>query len=498
MKVLLINPPQTFYPGSDLPAGNLPLGLLYIGAVLEAGEHKVELLNAFMTDSVYTKNGDSTEVGMPYGKIKQEIKLRKPDIVGISNPFTSQVDHATRVADAAKGVDPQIITAVGGPHTSVIPVDFLNDAANVDIAVVGEGEYAMRDIANYAAGQKNIEQIEGIAYRNEGKVFLNKPRPPIENLDALPFPAYHLVDIEVYLNPKKIDYRSFKERAIPMITSRGCPYNCHFCAVHLHMGKKFRTHTVAYVMRHLEFVIEKFKVKNIFFEDDNMALDGGRFEAIVDGMIKKGFHINWELPNGIRADTMNFELLAKMKQAGCRSVFFGVESGDQEILDHLIEKSLNLKAVVNVAKMCKTLGLKTGGFYAIGFPGEKKENMMKTVEFALSLKREYDVGMHLFVATPNYGTKVYDVCKEKGYLERELTPRAFAEVRQPRGVPLIRTPDFTPLEVKGIAAEAVERYKKLSLISYAKYPFKTLKTAQSSPRVVKRFLENLSRSSFTW
>ena len=89
--------------------------------------------------------------------------------------------------------------------------------------------------------------------------------------------------------------------------------------------------------------------------------------------------------------------------------------------------------------------------------------------------------MHLFVATPNYGTKVYDVCKEKGYLERELTPRAFAEVRQPRGVPLIRTPDFTPLEVKTIASQAVERYKKLSLISYAKYPLKTLKTAQSSP-----------------
>jgi magnesium-protoporphyrin IX monomethyl ester (oxidative) cyclase len=498
MKVLLINPPQTFYPGSDLPAGNLPLGLLYIGAVLEKAGHNVEVLNAFMTDSVFTKNGDSTEVGMSYGKIKQEVKARKPDIVGITNPFTSQVDHAIRVANAVKEVDPNILTVVGGPHASVIPVDFLNDAVNVDVAVIGEGEYVMPDIADYVEGKKGIEQIQGIAYRKQGKVFLNNPRPPIENLDELPFPAYHLVDMELYLNPKKIDYRSFKERAIPMVTSRGCPYNCHFCAVHLHMGKKFRANSVAYVMKHIEFVIEKFKVKNIFFEDDNMALDGKRFEAIVDGMIEKGFHVNWELPNGIRADTMNFEILSKMKKAGCRSVFFGVESGDQEILDHLIDKSLNLQAVVSVAKMCKTLGLKTGGFYAIGFPGEKKENMMKTVEFALSLKQVYDVGMHLFVATPNYGTKVYDVCKEKGYLEHELTPRAFSEVRQPRGVPLIRTEDFTPLEVKEIASKAVEKYKKLSLISYAKYPLKTLKTAQTSPRVIRRFIENLSRTSFTW
>jgi hypothetical protein len=106
--------------------------------------------------------------------------------------------------------------------------------------------------------------------------------------------------------------------------------------------------------------------------------------------------------------------------------------------------------------------------------------------------------MHLFVATPNYGTKVYDVCKEKGYLQQDLTPRAFSEVRQPRGVPLIKTEDFTPLEVKEIASKAVDRYKKLSMISYAKYPFKTLKTAQSSPRVIRRFIQNLSRASFFW
>ncbi len=498
MRVLLINPPQTFYPGSDLPAGNLPLGLLYIGAVLEKEEHNVEVLNSFMTDSVFSKNGDATEVGMPYGRIKEEICRRKPDIVGITNPFTSQVDHAMRVATAVKKVDPNILTVVGGPHASVVPVDFLNEAVNVDIAVIGEGEYAMLDIADYAQGQKDLEEIQGIAYRKEGKVILNSPRPPIENLDELPFPAYHLVDMEQYLNPKKIDYRSFKERAIPMVTSRGCPFNCHFCAVHLHMGKKFRAHSVAYVINHIEYVVNKYKIKNIFFEDDNMTLDAKRFEGIVDTIIEKGIKINWELPNGVRADTLNFALLTKMKKSGCRSVFFGVESGDQYILDNLIDKSLRLKDVVNVAKMCKSIGLKTGGFYVIGFPGEKKENMMKTVEFALSLKREYDVGMHLFVATPNYGTKVYDVCKKNGYIQQDLTPRAFAEVRQPRGVPLIKTENFTPLEVKEIASKAVEKYKKLSVINYVKYPIKTLKTAQSSPRVTKRFIENLSRTSFFW
>ena len=264
------------------------------------------------------------------------------------------------------------------------------------------------------------------------------------------------------------------------------------------MGKEFRAHSVDYVINHIEYVMSRYRVKNIFFEDDNMTLDTRRFEAIIDRIIEKGLKINWELPNGVRADTLNFELLEKMKKSGCRSIFFGVESGDQYVLDNIIDKRLRLQDVVRVAEMCKKLGIKSAGFYAIGFPGEKKENMMKTVELALSLKKEYDFGMHLFVATPNYGTKVYEECKKNGYIQADLTPRAFAEVRQPRGVPLIKTEDFTPLEVKEIASRAVQRYKRLSVVNYIKYPKKTLKTAQSSPRVVMRFMENLARASFFW
>jgi radical SAM superfamily enzyme YgiQ (UPF0313 family) len=203
MEVLLINPPQTFYPGSDLPAGSLPLGLLYIGATLEKEGHSVELLNAFLTDSTLRKDEDTIEIGMPYSRIKEEIRKRKPQIIGIANPFTCQAEQSIRVANAAKEVDSGILTVVGGPHASAIPVDFLNTAPNIDIAVVGEGEYTILDIAACAQGKKKIEDILGIAYRKEGKVHLNPPRPYIENLDELPFPAYHLVDMEQYLKPKK-------------------------------------------------------------------------------------------------------------------------------------------------------------------------------------------------------------------------------------------------------------------------------------------------------
>jgi magnesium-protoporphyrin IX monomethyl ester (oxidative) cyclase len=490
MKVLLINPPQAFYPGSEQPAGNLPIGLMYIAAVLQRAGVTVEILDAFMA-ATFQKNGETITVGMPFEQIKQEVQNRKPDIVGISGPFTCQIENSIIVSKLTKEVNPDILTVMGGPHVTLVPKEFLEEAKDVDVAVIGEGEYAMLEVAQAFEGKKQLSEIQGIAYREKEKVIINPSRALIENLDELPYPAYDLVDMEHYLNPKKIGYRSFQDRAISMITSRGCPFNCCFCAVHLHMGQKFRAHSAQYVLDHIQYVVDKFKVKNIFFEDDNLTLDVKRFEAICDGIIERNIKIGWETPNGVRADCLNMELLKKMKQSGANSIFVGVESGDQQILDNVICKSLDLKRVVEFAKDAKQIGLKTGAFYIIGFPGETKENMQRTVDFALGLKRDFDVGMHLFIATPSYGTRLYEECKAKGYIQQNLTWNAFAEARQPKGMPLIKTNEFTPAEVKEIAAKALAEYKKLSLMGHVKHPKKALKTAFDQPQLILKYIKNL-------
>jgi anaerobic magnesium-protoporphyrin IX monomethyl ester cyclase len=491
MKVLLINPSQTFYSGSEQPAGNLPIGLMYIAAVLQRANFEVEILDAFMTEAAFQENGDAIHVGMPFERIKQEISIRKPDIVGIAGPFTCQIENTLKISDLTKEVNPKILTVVGGPHVSLVPEEFLDEAKNVDVAVIGEGEYAMLDVAQAFEGKKQLSEIKGIAYRQNGAAVVNHDRPLIENLDELPYPAYDLVDVEQYLNPNKIGYRSFRDRAISMITSRGCPFNCCFCAVHLHMGREFRANSADYVLKHIEYVVDKFKVRNIFFEDDNLTLDIARFEAICDGLIAGKIKIGWETPNGVRADCLNLNLLKKMKQSGCQSVFFGVESGDQQILDNVICKRLDLNRVVEVAKNCKDIGLKTGAFYIIGFPGETKENMQRTVDFALRLKRDFDVGMHLFMATPSYGTRLYEECKTKGYIKADLTWNSFAEARQPKGMPLITTGDFTPQDVKEIAARALAEYKKLSLLNHVKNPKRALKTAFDQPQLILKYIKSL-------
>jgi magnesium-protoporphyrin IX monomethyl ester (oxidative) cyclase len=492
MKILLINPPQTFYIGSEPPAGNLPLGLMYLASVLDKEGYKVEILDAFMADCEPQKNGDTATVGMPFDQIEEEMLQRKPDIVGVSGPFTSQIDNTLKVVELAKKVNPKILTVVGGPHVSTVPKEFLEEAKNVDIAVTGEGEYALLEIAQYFEGKKPLDKILGIAYRQNDAVTVNPRRPFLENLDELPYPAYHLVDMEHYLSNKKIGYRSFQNRAISMVTSRGCPFNCCFCAVHLHMGKSFRAHSAEYVLNQIQHVVDTYGVKNIFFEDDNLTFDLKRFEDICDGLIQRKIKVGWETPNGVRADRLNMPLLKKMKQSGAVSIFVGVESGDQEILNKVVCKSLDLNSVVEFAKNAKQIGLKTGAFYIIGFPGEKKENMQRTVDFALRLKRDYDTGMHLFTATPSYGTRLYEQCKKNGYLEADLSWNAFGSAaRLPQGHSLIHTKDFTSQEVKEIAQQALKEYKRLSLINNVKSPKKALGTIFHQPQLLGKYLKSL-------
>jgi magnesium-protoporphyrin IX monomethyl ester (oxidative) cyclase len=491
MKVLLINPPQTFYQGSEQPAGNLPVGLMYIAAVLKKASYTVEILDAFMTDRDFQENGETINVGLPFEQIKQEIERRKPDIVGIAGPFTCQIGNALKISKLTKQVNQNILTVVGGPHVTLVPKEFLEEAPDVDVAVVGEGEYAMLEIVEVFLGKRIFSQVLGIAYRQNGEVIVNPKRPFMQQLDDLPYPAYDLVEMERYLKPNKIGYRSFQNRAISMITSRGCPFNCCFCAVHLHMGQKFRAHSAQYVLDHIQYVVEKFKVKNIFFEDDNLTLDIKRFEAICDGIVERKIKIGWETPNGVRADCLNLDLLKKMKKSGANSIFVGVESGDQQILDKVICKNLDLNRVVQFAKDAQQIGLKTGAFYIIGFPGETKENMQRTVDFALRLKSDYDVGMHLFMATPSYGTRLFKDCKANGYIQLDLTWNAFAEARQPKGMPLITTNEFTPAEVKEIAAKALAEYKKMSLLGHIKHPGKAFKTAFKQPQLIVKYLKNL-------
>ena len=438
----------------------MPLGLLYLAAILEKNNYRPKIFDCLISpQSKVIVGDDKITHGLPDDIILETIKKENPRVVGITNPFTAQIENAIHIADLVKQVDKRIITVMGGPHVSVQSQELLRENKSIDIGVWGEGEYTFLELIKKIDKELPINDIANITYRDETRgVIKNESRGFIKNLDELVYPAYHLIDLEKYfdllkrgLGPRPI----IRQRSISMITSRGCPYNCIFCSIHLHMGKLFRAHSADYVIHHIKYVVDKYRVKHISFEDDNFTFDIDRCKKILKGIIDNQIKITWDTPNGVRADRLDEELIILMKKSGCLELIFGIESGSQKTLDEIIDKKLKLENVINAIKLCQKYRIKTKAFFVIGFPGETKEDILKTKNFSLELYKKYKIESGLLIATPLFGTRLYRVCKSKGYLIKEPDPRMLSIATQADGHGLIKTEEFDPAYLKKVAIDAV-------------------------------------------
>jgi radical SAM superfamily enzyme YgiQ (UPF0313 family) len=473
MKILLVRPPAKYVKGSARPSASPPLGLLYLAAILEKNNYAVEIYDAQINADIpiFCDVDGNIHMGDKWEVVEEEISARRPDLVGITNPFSAQLDNAIRVAQIAKKINKNTVVIVGGNCPTVQPQDFFSRTEAVDMVCMGEGECTMLEIAGAFKEQRDRKNILGTAVRQDNRVKINPPRPYIPDLDILPLPAYHLVDLERYffLNKNGFGGRpvwpySGSERAMPMITSRGCPFNCIFCSIHLHMGRQWRPHSSEYTLRHLKLLGDKYNIKHIHFEDDSLTLDNERFRAIINGLLKRKINITWDTPNGIRADTLTKELLQESKESGCTYIILGAESGDQRVLSEIINKSLDLARVIKVAQWCKEIGLDAMAFFVIGFPGETLRDMKKTVDFALELMSKYDMTPTIFIATPLIGTRLYEVCQEKDYLKKDPSSGDLAIVTGGSGEgSLIETEDFGPVEITAMMRRFIRGYKIIFL-----------------------------------
>lgn len=470
MRILLTRPPVRHFPGQVEPAVGLPLGCLYIAAMAEEAGHDVSVLDFQLCDEEYLiwKWGDIEMFGTHWGEVELEIRRLSPDLVGISNQFTVQIDSTVEVAKIAKNIDPDIVTVVGGNHASAFPMTLLELANYIDIVCMGEGEHRLLEIINALQGEIILEDVLGIAFRRDGKIVVNEQGPNLttQELETLPFPAYHLIDLERYFNLQKKGYPARgnyeypgSHRAVSMITSRGCPFHCTFCSIHLHMGKRFRAHSVDKVIEHIELLTNQYDVRHIFFEDDNLTLDKERFKRILDRMIEKQVGITWDTPNGVRADLLPKQLIKRCKEAGCTHLVVGVESGSQKNLDKIIKKNLDLNQVERVARTCKELGLDLWAFYIIGFPQETIKDMQETLDYALRLERNYDVFPILNVLKPLAGTEVYQEALVNGYIVEEMMPAIMGASIAGRW--LIETENFTRIDVARLARGFYRKNKLL-------------------------------------
>jgi radical SAM superfamily enzyme YgiQ (UPF0313 family) len=466
MNVLLLRPPMEFHRGWDVAAqAEIPLALMYLGAALRRAGHPVALFDgAVETDPsrlVFSEEG-VLHVGAAWDEMARAVRDARPDLVGVSSLFYTQMPQALRAAREVRAALPHVPIVVGGPPVTVRPEDYLAEPA-VTAAVLGEGEPVLPALAAALAAGRPLSQVRGIAYREGGRVQVNERAEYIDDLDTLADPAYDLVDLERYMRVATMDgaghWRWKERRVLTLLTSRGCPFKCTFCAAHAHMGRRYRMQSPERVLAHVRFIARDLGIRHIHFIDDNLAQHKPRFHAILDGLIamkRQGTPITWATPIGMRTDKLSFDILEKSREAGCEAIFLTVESGSQRVLEEVIDKHLRLESVIEAAEACRRLGLRARSGFIMGLPGETLEDMQMTVDFAHNLKRRYGIRGHNTLATPLYGTRLYDICVEKGYLRQEMTPDAVARSFEEGG--MIETEDWTIPQLRAMR----DRFKSQS------------------------------------
>jgi radical SAM superfamily enzyme YgiQ (UPF0313 family) len=384
------------------------------------------------------------------------------------------------VASIAKEVNPEIITVFGGPDPSV-RFRVILEKQYCNFCVIGEGEQTFYEFIKRLSSSSSLENIEGLAYRHDGIIHY-KPRLFITNLDAVPFPAFDLVEMNRYLESKYLYSRRslIRKNSISVITSRGCPNQCVFCSVRLHMGQKYRSHSPEYIIQLLKLCKEKYGITNFHFEDDNLTCDTRRFEITLDYIIEENLQIKWDTPNGVRVDSLDYNILKKMKQSGCSRLTLTIESGNQRVLDDVIHKGSKLEYMIDIVKCCSELKIQASAFYVIGFPGETIDEIKDTVNLAIRLYEKYDVFPNLMVATPLYGTELYEICIRGKFIIGEPTFEELGVAMQPFGSPMISTPDFSKEDIKRILNEFQKSLSVAQARKALKHPLKLIARAKNA------------------
>lgn len=392
-----------------------PLGLGYLGAILETRGIEVKIVDA-LVEGWHNRtliDTSTIRVGLSFEQIEIIIRDFSPDIVGVNSLFTRQRKNAHRIYEAVKKIDKDIITITGGAHPTAMPELVMEDK-NLDYLVLGEGEQTLVELIQVIEGKADISTIDGIGFRDNGGIRINQKTRFIEDLDSLPFPARHLLSMDKYFGLKASHGERRHNRFSPIITSRGCAARCTFCTAYKVWGRKFRYRSPENVMAELRHIKDKYDIEEIMFEDDNVTLNPARAEKLFDLMIAEDLNIKWDTPNGVAAWTLNEGLIKKMKKSGCYQINFALESGSQYVLDNIIKKPLNIEKVKPLVKYAQDIGLDVGIFLVIGMPGETEAQMWESFRMAEQLGI---YNPHISIATPYPGSELYDICKEGKYLK---------------------------------------------------------------------------------
>ncbi len=415
-KVMLLFPPMANAKIANNVAA-IPVGVASLAAFLR-DKVEVSVLDAVVEDHsrLVALNKHTVRYGMSFDAIAQRIEDEAPDLLGISCLFSSQFPFIREIAKRAKDLDPDMVIVTGGTHPSFLP-EYALESTKLDYVIIGEGELPLMELINRHNSCRSVADMPAIAYRDNGDIKVNNEHWMIENLDDLPFPARDMFPVEKYFKIHlPMQGLTKSRRNLSVATSRGCPFRCTFCSSCFHWGNKLRLRSIESVLAEFEMLKDRFDIREIKFEDDNLTHDRERAKALFQGMIDRKLDFAWNTPNGVSVRNMDDELLDLMKRSGCYELTIAVESGDPYVLKHIIHKPINLDMVRKAAKLIKAHGIGTNAYFICGFPGESRENLMNTFK----VLRELETDRHyLFMYTPLPGTPLAEKAIESGLLPKD-------------------------------------------------------------------------------
>ena len=423
-KTLLINPPLTGMLVSQIDMSIEPLGLAYIAAVLEQNGYEVDILDALALGNEQLEKlpEGRIRVGLTEAQIASYVENFAPGIVGIGCGFSVYASDSHRIAKCVKQVCPDAIITFGGAHSSIDPELVLRDT-NVDIVVRGEGEITFLELVKCVEAGKDYSTIKGTVVRNKESETLiyNEPRELIKDLDELPFPARHLLPMEKYFEFQRkgrVMYRYYMRKPIAgVVTSRGCPFNCIFCAVRTIWGRTWRGRSAENVVKELKFLVDEYGIKEFAPWDDNISLNKKRLIRICQGLLEDGLDLKWSTPNGIYLPSLDEEVLSWMAKSGYYRATFGIESGSEETRK-IVRKRIKTEKVREVIRICDKLGIWTNATFIIGFPDEKIDSIEATMKAPMDLGLDF---ASFYIAQPYPGTDMFRIFNEYGLMKDGIT-----------------------------------------------------------------------------
>ncbi len=372
-----------------------PLGVGYLSAYLEqTGKYKCSFV-------------DAVAKRLSVNETVEKVLSLKPDVIGISSFTTFLLNSAYEVASQLKQQQPSTPLIMGGPHTTSFGEKVLADCPQIDYVIPGDAEIPLLELLEQIFSDKSPENVKGIIYKNkQGNIVDTGCSIPVENLDILPFPARHIYNHQLY---EPLPSLSPKRPAMSMITARGCPWaRCKFCYQGGKYASPFRRRSPENVVAEIKDLIQKYNVKNIVFWDDNFCIYPEWIHKFCTLLKQEKIRLDWSVLS--RVNTVTPEMLKEMADAGCYSIQFGIESGNEQILK-LIRKGHTLEQCRNAVRWAKEAGMETRAFFVLGFPTETPEMSEETIRFACELNIDYVVFFSYYVAP---GTLLAEIAMKEG------------------------------------------------------------------------------------